>query len=339
MTRTSDITRRSFVAGAGAAVFGPHVAWGQARAWRIAVVNATDPVTEMTVSGNSNVATVLRELGRLGLVEGQNLTVDRYSGGGRTDQYESLAYRIVATGPDLIFNSGSGVIGRALMAATSTIPIVFGINDALAQGFVTNMGRPGGNVTGAQATAGLEQEAKKLELLHEAVPAARRVGVPVDQVAWETTSGPIIRTAAERLGLVLAPSILSQPIGEAAYEQALAIVQRERADLLYVASTTANVTYSPLLGRWCAANRLPGIGNRAFVAEGGLMAYFAGDAGEYYVRAAGYVARILVNGERPGDLPVQQPDKFGLALNLKAAKALGLTLPGSILLQATEILE
>lgn len=335
---TPCITRRSFVAGIGSAVVGARGAWGQGRIWRIALVSATSAVSEMTETGGDSAAAALRELRRLGFVEGQNVSIDRYSGGGQPERYASLAQEVVATAPDIIFNMTSTPIGQALGAATKTIPIVFVITDAIDSGFVTNLAHPGGNVTGAQNAAGRTVDSKRIGLLHEAVPAAKSLAVVIPRTSWDLGAGPVIRDAAAASGLSLL-LILEDTVGdEVSYRQAFDRIGRERIELVLVGQSSRAAASYRLLAELCAGTRTAAISaNLAFVEAGGLM-YYGASTAEAYVRAARYIARIL-NGERPGDLPVQLPETYEFIVNLKSAKGLAINLPAALLAQATEIRE
>jgi putative ABC transport system substrate-binding protein len=300
----------------------------------------------MTETGNLAWRIVMLELRRLGLVEGQNIAFERYSGMGQQSRYEHLGVTVAATKPDVMFVGGDTIIARAAAAASPAVPVVFLVTDALASGLVSNLARPGGNLTGVNVTGGIEIEGKRLALLHEAVPTARRIAYLASQTGWDdvpgvtgyrTGHGRAVREAAAKLGVSVIPMLVNDPGNATALRSAFAGIADQGAQAVQIGNNTANVIANAGIARLTVAARLPGIAeNRVFVAAGGLMAY-GGTGAEMWRRAAEYVVRIL-NGERAGDLPVQQPDKYNLVINLKAAKGLGITIPPGVLVQATELI-
>jgi putative ABC transport system substrate-binding protein len=295
----------------------------------------------MTESGDPSIAAFLPELRRLGLVNGQNTTLEFYSAAGQTERGPELGRTIVASKPDVIFVAASSDITRAIAAVNKEIPTLFLVSDALASGLVTNMARPGGNVTGVNTQAGVENEGKRLALLHEALPGATPMGYLLDRLEWEgVVAGPGLRRVIERvaaqLGVPLVPVLTESPNDEPAYRRALDAAVTGGIRALVVAFSSVNNAKARTIGVLCNELRLPAIaGLPAFVDGGGLMSYGA-NRPEMFRRVAGYVVRIL-NGERPGDLPVQQPERFDFIINLKIARDLGLTLPANFLFQATEV--
>jgi ABC-type uncharacterized transport system substrate-binding protein len=270
----------------------------------------------------------------LGYVEGQNLVIDwRYQLGG-DNRLPALAAELVRLKPDVIVADVTVAI-RAAMQATSTIPIVMvGSGDAVGSGLVTDLGRPGGNVTGVTIMLA-EMSAKRLQLLREAVPSVSRVAV-----LWNPTI-PWHRTMLKEVEAA-APSLRFHPTAVAVrsrddFGNAFAAIASARVDALFV-SETMTPTARRYLVDFAAKNHLPTMFmNRDYVASGGLMSYgpHLPDGFRY---AARYVDKIL-KGARPGDLPVEQPTKFELVINRKTAKALGLTIPPSVLARADEVIE
>ena len=270
----------------------------------------------------------------LGYLEGQNLVIDwRYQLGGG-DRLPTLAAELVRLKPDVIVADVTVAI-RAAIQATSTIPIVMAISaDAVGSGLVTNLGRPGGNVTGVTIMLA-EMSAKRLQLLKEAVPNVSRVAV-----LWNPAN-PLHRALLKEIEAA-APSLRLQPIVVAVrsrddFGNAFAEIRSVRADALFVSETMTPGARRQLVD-FAAKNRLPTMFmNRDYVVAGGLMSY-APNFSDVYRHAAQYVDKIL-KGARPGDLPVEQPTKFELVINMKTAKALGLTIPPSVLLRADQVIE
>ena len=270
----------------------------------------------------------------LGYLEGQNLVIDwRYQLGGG-DRLPTLAAELVRLKPDVIVADVTVAI-RAAIQATSTIPIVMAISaDAVGSGLVTNLGRPGGNVTGVTIMLA-EMSAKRLQLLKEAVPNVSRVAV-----LWNPAN-PLHRALLKEIEAA-APSLRLQPIVVAVrsrddFGNAFAEIASVRADALFVSETMTPGARRQLVD-FAAKNRLPTMFmNRDYVVAGGLMSY-APNFSEGFRRAAKYVDKIL-KGARPGDLPVEQPTKFESVINMKTAKALGLTLSPSILARADEVIQ
>ena len=270
----------------------------------------------------------------LGYLEGQNLVIDwRYQLGGG-DRLPTLAAELVRLKPDVIVADVTVAI-RAAIQATSTIPIVMAISaDAVGSGLVTNLGRPGGNVTGVTIMLA-EMSAKRLQLLKEAVPNVSRVAV-----LWNPAN-PLHRALLKEIEAA-APSLRLQPIVVAVrsrddFGNAFAEIRSVRADALFVSETMTPGARRQLVD-FAAKNRLPTMFmNRDYVVAGGLMSY-APNFSEDFRRGAKYVDKIL-KGARPGDLPVEQPTKFESVINMKTAKALGLTLSPSILARADEVIQ
>jgi putative ABC transport system substrate-binding protein len=290
------------------------------------------------VNGNptSNAATleVFRQgLVELGYVEGRDVAFEVRYVEGREDRLPELSAELVDLPVDVIVLSAAAAI-RAAQRATSTIPIVFasaGI-DPVADGFVASLARPGGNITGLTLYAG-EEHAKRLQLLKEAVSGLSRVAIP-----WNQSGVGFLReseVAAQAIGVEVVPLEVRSPDE---IESTLDGATVGQADGLMV---TGGPVFSFLASRivaWAAAHRLPAIyAVSNFVGAGGLMTYAASLPANYR-RAAIYVDKIL-KGAKPGDLPVERPTTFDFVVNLKAAQALGLTIPPSVLQQATEILQ
>ncbi len=274
----------------------------------------------------------------LGYVEGRNVVIEYRDAEGKFERLPALAAELVALKVDVIMTGGTpGPL--AAMQATRTIPIVFAAAaDPVGSGIVTSLGRPGGNVTGLSILLP-ELVGKNLEQLKQAVPGVSRVAVLWHPGGYPERTEKNILKGAEVAGRALGLRLqFVEARGPADFDRAFSDMTRARAGALTVLATSMLLTERRRLVDLAAKNRLPAVYPvREFVDAGGLMAYGANFA-DLYRRAATYVDRIL-KGAKPGDLPVEQPTKFELAINLKAAKALGLTIPPSVLQRADEVIQ
>ena len=276
----------------------------------------------------------LEGLRALGYIEGQTLTiVSRYADGQR-ERLPALAAELVQLQVDLIVTMGGSIVVQAAKEATSTIPIVMatGGTDPVGSGLVASLARPGGNVTGVSLLPGAEIVGKMVELLKEALPQVTRVAVLLYPPAG--TVGQEIARAAQAVGFHLQ---LLEARGAEEIDEACAAMTRAGAEALIVLPSAAFNNAHRRIVDCVAMSRLPTIyEHRVFVDAGGLMSYGPNLAGVVR-RAAWYVDRIL-KGAKPTDLPVEQPIKFELVINLKTAQALGITIPPTLLFQADEVI-
>ena len=279
-------------------------------------------------------AIVAEGLGGLGYVEGRNLLVLRRDAEGRPDRLDDLAADVVRWKPDAIVAVGSAAV-HAAMRATATIPIVMFTNgDPVAAGFVKSLAKPGGNVTGITFTPDGTLAGKKMQLLKEMVPAMKRVVFLSPNDPGGRAQVVEATAAAGSLGLVVVPVVVEGGDYAAAFEEA----GRAQAQALFVAASTYFVRDRRQIIGLAAQRRIPAIYEwREDVQQGGLMTY-ATSLPEMIRRVAGYVDRIF-KGAVPAEMPVEQPTKFELAINLKTARALNLPVPQSLLLRADEIVE
>jgi putative ABC transport system substrate-binding protein len=291
---------------------------------------ADDPVARRRVGAFQ------QKLQQLGWTEGDNLRIDYRWTVGDDDELRRYAGELVALAPDVLLATGSPTV-VALRKATHTVPIVFAlVADPVGAGFVDSLAQPGGNATGFTPFE-YGTSAKWLELLLEIAPGVTRVAV----LREATNPGGIgqfvaIQSAATLRGVALRPIDGASDVGE--IERAVAVFAREpNGGLIVTATPMANI-HRELIITLAARHRLPAVyGFRYHVERGGLIAY-APDQLDQYRRAATYVDRIL-KGEKPAKLPVQAPTKYELVVNLKTAKALGLTVPPSLLSRADEAIE
>lgn len=329
--------RREFIAGLMLAPVQQAFAQHPIRTKRIALVSPATKVADMNIAGNRVYRAFIEELGRAGYVEGRNLIVERYSGEGRTERYESLARDVVGTSPDLIFPTGTA-LALKFKEATSTIPILAITGDPVAGGLVNSLARPGGNISGATVDAEPALHGKRVEFLVEASPKSSRARLLASQWSWDLPAGSAIREAARQAGISLALARLDSDIDEAAYRRVFNLMQEDQVDALVVADQPEHFTYRRLLVELAATYRIPAIYPfREHVELGGLMSY-AADITDAFRRVAHQIAEVL-NGTSPTEIPVYQPTKFQLVINLKTAKALGLVMPPTLLASADEVIE
>ena len=335
-SRQPVIERRGFVAMVGGGLLaGPLAvaAWAQ-QPKKVHRVGILSPVVRPASSDRSSVAMLLpTALQQLGYAEGQNLVIERRFAEGQLDRLPGLAQELVQLQMETIVAISTDAI-RAAKDATKTIPIVMlGGGNVVGDGFVASLARPGGNITGVVISeAGLAP--KRLQLLKEAVPRATRIAMLAPGQEDYKVQRQEVGTAATSLGVTL----VVVEARDADYERAFASIAAGRATALFVAA-------SPQLNRdrariiaLAAKHRMPAIYQwREQAEEGGLMAYGSSVSG-LSRRMAHYVDRIL-KGANPAELPVEQPSIYELVINLKTAKALGLTIPPSLLVRADEVLQ
>jgi ABC-type uncharacterized transport system substrate-binding protein len=323
------VDRRAFLAGAVALLAAPLAAESQpaGKVYRIGILvpGSTSPQIHAFREG-------LRDLG---YVEGQNLAIEYRSAEDRLERLAGLAAELVTLKVDIIYANVTPA-AQAAKNATQTIPIVFGASsDPVDYGLVASLARPGGNITGLSNT-GADLSGKRLELLKEGVPGISRIAV-----LWNSANPIMARqlreteVAAQVLGAQLQVVDVRGPDD---FARAFRAVAMGRPGALVVLADFLTMNHRGRIAEFATKNRLPAISEfREFAAAGCLMAYgpSAPDLGR---RAAVLVDKIL-KGAQPGDLPIEQPTKFELVINLKTAKALGLTIPPSLLLRADQIIE
>jgi len=331
----NQIDRRRLVAEAAAtAVLGawqlPSMAQAPGRIYRVAVFDFLPVSPE-----HPNAIAFFDELRRRGYVVGRNLIVERRDAGGDPQRLALVAQEVVAWKPDLI-TASSTAPNLAIKAATATIPILMtGVGDPVQLGLVQSLARPGGNITGIAVIVPGGFAGKQLQLLHEIVPGAKRIAVLVNPN--NAVNGALVaqdaRPAAEGLGLDLRVFDVRVATDiEAAVETAV----RERCDAAWVLGDP--LLNPPRVGALIARAGLPLMSFiRAHTQSGGLVSY-GPDLVDLYRRAGGIADRLL-KGAAPAELPIEQPTKFELVVNVKAAKALGLTVSSSLLLRADEVIE
>ena len=327
--------RREFIAGLGSAAAWPVVARAQqpARMRRIGVLMnlAADDPESLT-----RIAAFHQGLQEVGWNIGRNVQIDYRSGLGDADRYRRYAAELVALAPDVILATG-GTTVKPLLQATRTVPIVFvQMIDPVGQGYVASLERPGGSVTGFMVLE-FSISGKWPELLKQIAPSVTRVAVLRDPALGSGTSQfAVIQAVAASLRMEEVTPVDVRDVGET--ERAVAAFARGSNGGLIVTTSTLAQVHRELIITLAARHRLPAVYPfRFFVTGGGLISY-GPDTIDQYRRAAGYVDRIL-KGEKPADLPVQMPTKYVTVLNLKTAKALGLTIPETLLATADEVIQ
>jgi putative ABC transport system substrate-binding protein len=273
----------------------------------------------------------LRELGHL---EGRNLVVERRFAAFKYDRLPDLAAELVRLKPDVIVTPSNPGIA-ALKQATTIVPIVMIMAiDPVGAGLVTSLARPGGNVTGSSGTTGAEFIAKQLQILNEVVPKLSRVAI-LRQTGRHGAETAALETAARKIGLTILFADVRAPRD---IEGAFATITRSRAGAFLILGGGMTFVSRQLIADLAVQHRLPGIHLFRQYAEAGLLLTYGPNAMATVRHAATYVDKIL-KGARPVDLPVEEPTQFELVINLKTAKALGLTIPPSLLQRADQVIE
>jgi putative ABC transport system substrate-binding protein len=334
--------RREFITLVGSAVAAwPLSAFGKTQ--RIAIVSDSFPVERMTdTSGDPLFQALFNEFRHLGYVEGQSILIDRYSGGGRASHNADLARDVVSRNPDVIVTVGNNNLTLDFKAATTTIPIVGLFASPVEFGIVASLARPGGNITGFSIDVEPEVWGRRVQLLQQVVPQATELGFLQTRLAreqWgpkEEASGLPVKWGDYKVTWVGPP--LNHPIDEAEYRRVFAALIQDHAAGLVVGEEDVNIANLKLVIELAEERRLPAIYPfKMFVQAGGLMSY-GNDVSAFGHDFADMVVQIL-KGTKPADIPIRQPTKFELAVNLKTAKALGLTVPPELLTSADEVIE
>jgi ABC-type uncharacterized transport system substrate-binding protein len=325
------VTRRKFIALLGGAAAAWPLAARAQQAGRIYRIGILEPIP--AARNTANLDKLRKGLRDLGYLEGQNLVIEYRSADGRAERFLDLASELVGLNVDLILTRGTPAT-TAVQNATGTIPVVM-MTMGGPGAIVASFARPAGNITGV-ITFSTELTAKRVEILKELVPGLSRVallhnmGNPAVPPEWEET-----KTAARSLGL---QAELLDVRSESDLSRAFELAVRQHVDGLVVGADGLTQMHQQTIVDWLARNRLPAVfPAREFVEAGGLIAY-AVNYPDLYFQLATFVDKIF-KGTKPGDLPVQQPTKFELIINLKTAKALGLDVPDRLLALADEVIE
>ena len=297
---------------------------------RVGVLGGQSP------EGSPPILALRQGLSELGYVEGQTIALEWRWAQGRNEGFDGLAAELVRLKVDVIV-AGTDPAVQAAQRATRTIPIVMAFaTDPVSLGFITNLARPGGNITGLSFQSSPEIAGKRLQLLREVAPSAKRISILGDSREPDTQHGlREMEAAAQGLHLQLQPVELRSG-GE--LDRAFAAIVRDHAGGIVILRGTVLFAYRARIAQLAAKHRLPAMAwQRAMTEAGGLMSYGA-SLPDLARRAAYFVDKIL-KGAKPGDLPVEQPTKYELVINLKTAKALGVTIPPSLLARADQVIE
>ena len=329
------IDRRTFLAGTGALLLAVPLAAEAQPAGKVYRIGFLSPASPSDPRVQRFLAAFRNGLGELGYVEGQTIAIESRWAAGKYERLPGLAAELVRLKMEVIVTAAVPAI-RAAKEATSTIPIIMAVVvDPVATGLVASLARPGGNITGLSLMTP-ELVGKQLEMLKEVVPKASRVAV-----LWNPANpgnAPQLRAAevaARTLGVRLQPL---EARGPREIDSAFAAMSKEGASAVVVLVDVVFIDQRTRIADLAATRRLPSVyGLPEYVEAGGLMAYGPSYIANYR-RAAVYVDKIL-KGAKPGDLPIEQPTKFEFVINLKAAKALGLTIPPSLLQRADEVIQ
>jgi putative ABC transport system substrate-binding protein len=324
-------TRRAFLTGIGGTAAWPLAA----RAQQADKVRTVGYLAQGTPGQTSVIRAFFDALPELGWIEGKNIVFERRYAENRLERLPELSADLVRRNVEVIVAEGTSA-PLAAKRATSTIPIIMtAAGDPLRSGLVASLARPGENVTGMSMMLP-DLGGKRLELLKELLPVLARVAV-----LWNAANpGPaIVFTETQAAGRTLGVEVRSLEVRDPKdFDDAFETVSKQRPDALIAVDDPLTVGYQTRIARFAAANKLPSLhGVKEFVTAGGLIAYGPNPA-DLFRRAAGYLDRIL-KGTKPADLPVQQPTRFELLINLKTARAIGLTVPDTLLARADEVIE
>ena len=329
--------RRDFIASlVAAAATQVSVAEEPTKTYRVAIVNPATPAAQLVETASISLRALLGELRRLGYVEGRNLIIGRYSAEGRIERYPEVCLEVVRRNPDVVIAYANSLV-RKCAEATSTIPILASMTDPVGEGLVASLARPGGNISGIVTDAGIEVMGKYLEILRELVPSASKFAYLGPAFRWEIER-PTLLEAAQRIGVSLVGVPVDSPFRDPELRQAFAILAQEQVGALMVGYAAQFAPSARLIVELAAKNRLPAIyPYKWYMAEGGLVAY-AIEYENLFAHMAHQVDQIF-KGEKPADIPIQQATTFRLIINLKTAKALGITFPPTILARADQVIE
>lgn len=303
---------------------------------RVAYLATTSPLAELTGRDpvNPSVRGFVHRLRELGYEEGRNLALDMRTLAGDWSKIEAIGAGFAQGGAEVIVLATSALVPAVRKAAPGTPIVMLGSSDILGAGLVDSLSRPGRNITGINVDIDPEIEAKRLEMLVQLKPATKRVAYVATREDFEGNYGRRLQSAAQRLGLTLIRAEGTRETFASGFEQAA----REKADALLVTCGPLAYGFRRQIGERAAASGVPSsCAHGEAVAHGCLMSYGASLV-HVLRRAADYVARIL-EGANAGELPIEQPTVFELEVNLKTARALGVEVPGSILLRAHRIIE
>jgi putative tryptophan/tyrosine transport system substrate-binding protein len=334
------VKRRDFVIGLLlSATTASAQAQQRAKVYRLAVVDPINPLPDLTEAGGlPYYRGFFERLQQLGFVEGGNLEIKRYSAEGHSERLADMVSEVVNLKPDVIFMASTRLL-IMLKGATATIPLVGVMADPIRFGLVASLARPGGNIAGVAHDPGIEFYSKRYQLFKELAPRASKLGILLSRPFVEkTTSGARYAEVARRAGFEITLPFEELYWREEDYRPAFDRMAQEGVDGIVVTEQNENWTYRRLIIALAKEFQLPAIyPDRIFVELGGLMSF-----GVDWVDSGRDLARVVAeifNGANPANIPISQPTKYELSLNLKTAKALGIEIPPSLLVQADEVIE
>lgn len=335
------ISRRAFVTGTTLLAAAPQVAWAQApgKVFRLAVADTSRTADQISeTSTTPRIAAFMIELRRLGWIEGQNLHIERWRLADRLQgEWDARAREIVASKPDVIFATGTSS-AALLDSATDTVPIVFNAADPVGLGVAESLARPGGNATGFAFGSAVDMDRKRVQILHDTVPDARRFAYfTIEEMA--AYHAEVYQGIDQALGITLDPLIIENPVNKIALVVAFEDLARLGTEALVIPGEAGfyDGAYT-LLAQFAKSARMPTMRGSSRSVELGLLVGYSNDLAAMGRGTADYVDRIL-KGANPAELPIQQPTDFILPINLKTARELGITIPEKIMNRATEIFE
>ena len=302
---------------------------------RIALVHPSEPIVNMTANGRRTFRALFSELEKRGYIEGQTVSIERYSGEGRADIYANVASRAIAAKPDLIISMHDALTNQ-LKQLTTSIPIISISADPVALGVVANIARTSSNVTGVSIDAGFEIFGKRFQLLREAVRSLSNTRFLCSENQIGGPSWKALKDAATKANISISPAVVNN-FESSEYERVFAALDAEHVDGLFLPANPEHITHRQLIVDLAARHRISAIYDyREFVEAGGLMSYGV-DLVDALRRLVG-VADEVLRGKRPEDIPIAQPTKFELIVNQGTARTLGLQVPATVLATADELL-
>ncbi len=310
----------------------------QAQLPRIALVDSTELPANMVEGGNPVWSALLGELRRLGHIERQTVSVDRWSGGGAATAagYAALASKVVASQPRVIVVRAQTLL-RHFAAATKKVPIV--AIGSIPTELRASLARPGGNVTGINISFdAMQLYGKQVQILRDVLKPGARIAWVGPKPLWESVIGEATRKGAAAANVALHPVFVPSPVNRAAIRSAFADVAKMKVDGVLVSPASELFPFRSTIAELLAVQKLPGLGTNRYWPEAGVVLGYGGDAEEYYRRGAHYVDQIL-KGVDPAVIPIEQPTKVDLVINLETARALGLSIPQSVLMRADKVIE
>lgn len=282
---------------------------------------------------------LFNQLRQIGYTEGKNLIVNRYATEGRPERFAEIAHDMVQATPDVIALGFDHAFIAQVAKETSTIPIVAAMGDPVAAGLVQNLARPERNITGVALDAGIEMQGKHLDILRQAVPSVSRVAYLSNRAEWEGAWGHAALEAGRQIGVSIIGMPMERSAGEPEYRQAFEDMARQSANGLMFNGFSPNFDNRQLIAELALKYGLPSIcWWPELVEKGPAFLAYAPDYDYYLLHWADEVGQVL-SGAAPADIPIPQPTKLTLAISLKTAKVLGLSVPSTLLVSADEVIE